>query len=140
LKQTIGHSSPIGLVYQESLKKLNEYYTNLNTYAHSSIATICNPRFNVSVFQVVLPLSTNDRKRKKIRENIGNCFSMYLQRELAIQRAHRQRESLEAVIDKEDELSDADLYRRAPVVLKFRHRLSTYLVVVATLLQRNGID
>jgi hypothetical protein len=116
LKQTMGHSSPIGLACQESLKKLNEYYTDLNAHTHSSIATICDPWFNVSVFQVVLPLSTNDRKRKKIRENMRNCFSTYLQRELAIQRAHRQWESLEVVIDEEDELSDADLYRRAPAV------------------------
>lgn len=46
LQQQLGHGSPILLAAQKALDKLNEYYYDLNSYAHSSIATIYDPQFN----------------------------------------------------------------------------------------------
>ena len=50
LQQKLGYSSPIAIAAQKALDKLNEYYNDLNSHAHSSIATICDPRFNFHVF------------------------------------------------------------------------------------------
>jgi hypothetical protein len=60
LQQGLSHSSLIALTAQKALDKLNKYYNNLNLYAYSSIATICDLQFNFYVFQVVLPSSTDD--------------------------------------------------------------------------------
>jgi hypothetical protein len=46
---------------------------HLTTYAR--IATICDPRFNLSVFGVVLLSSTNDRRRQKLRLNMKECYT-----------------------------------------------------------------
>jgi hypothetical protein len=57
---------------------------------------------------------------------MGSCYSTYLQREQAIQRAIRQVEPL-AVEDDEEELSDAELYRLAPAVPETESELIRYL-------------
>ena len=126
LKQTFGDSSPIRLGCQESLKKLNEYYNNLNSHAHASIATIYDPRFNISVFRVVLPASTDDRKRERICKNMGDCYATYLQREQTMQRARQLQQPL-LTIEDEEELSDAELYRGAPMAPQHESELNRYL-------------
>jgi hypothetical protein len=80
------------------------------------------------VFQVVLPASTDDRKRARIRTDIGTCYSTYLQQDQAIRRANRQHDELSLVEDTNDtELSDAELYRTAPAVPNNESELTRYL-------------
>jgi hypothetical protein len=50
LQQRLGHGSLIALAAQKALDKLNKYYNDLNSHAHSSIATICDLWFNFHVF------------------------------------------------------------------------------------------
>ena len=70
----------ISLALKEALDKLNEYYNNLNAYAHLSIATICDLWFNYSLFSRLLPESTENHKRAKILTNFKNCFAEYKDR------------------------------------------------------------
>jgi hypothetical protein len=50
LTEGIGLSSAIGLAAQKSIDKLEEYYNMLHSTTYAGIATICDPRFNLSVF------------------------------------------------------------------------------------------
>jgi hypothetical protein len=86
LQQTIGQSSAIGVAIAKAIKKLNEYYNLLYTTTYARIATICDLRFNYSVFQVVLPSSTKDHKRQKLCTNMKDCYYRYLQQAQAIRR------------------------------------------------------
>jgi Domain of unknown function (DUF4413) len=86
-QQTVGHDTAIGLAAQKSIDKLSEYYNMLHNTTYARIATICDPRFNFSVFQVVLPSSLDDRKRQKLRLNMKECYTRYQQREQAIWRS-----------------------------------------------------
>jgi len=45
----------------------------ITTYA--KIATICNLKFNFSVFQVVLLSSSKDQKRQKLCVNMKECYT-----------------------------------------------------------------
>jgi hypothetical protein len=48
-----GLGSPLRLACQKALDKLNEYYNAVQSHAHSSIATICDPWFNLNVFNIL---------------------------------------------------------------------------------------
>src|SRR5277367_154325 len=100
----------------------------LHNTTHARIATICGPRFNFSVFQVVLPSSTDDRKRQKLRMNIKECYTRYQQREQAIRRS-RFNEYLAATqnLEDKDEHSNAKLYRSAPAVPETETKLYRYI-------------
>jgi hAT family C-terminal dimerisation region len=128
-QQTVGQDTAIALAAQRSIDKLNEYYNVLHTHAHAGIATICNPRFNFSVFQVVLPSSSDDRKRAKLRMNMKECYSRYQQREQAIRQAKQHENPLPTTQNEEDddELSDAELYRSALAVPETETELQRYL-------------
>ena len=66
---------------------MNEYYNMLYTTTYAGIATICDPQFNFSVFQVVLPSSSDDRKRQKLQLNMKESYIQYPQQEQAIRRS-----------------------------------------------------
>jgi len=128
-QQTIGHNTAIGLATQKSIDKLNEYYNLLHSSTYAGIATICDPRFNFSVFQVVLPSSQDDRKRQKLRLNMKECYTRYQQREQAIRRLKLHENPAPTTQDPkdDDELSDAELYRSAPAVPETETELERYL-------------
>ena len=69
-----GIGSPLGLAYQKALDKLNEYYNGVQSHAHSSIATICDPRFNFNVFNILMLNSTNNTKKAKIKSGFKTAF------------------------------------------------------------------
>lgn len=127
-QQTIGRSLAIRLAAQRSIDKLDEYYNLLHATTYAGIATICNPRFNFSVFQVVLPSSLEDRKRQKLRLNMKQCYTQYQQREQAIRRSKLY--DVPASITQtsnDDDLSDAELYRGAPASPATETKLERYL-------------
>jgi hypothetical protein len=68
-------------------------------------------------FQVVLPASTN----------LGACYSTYLQRDQAVQRANWQQDELLLTEDVDSDLLDAELYRGAPAVPDTDSELTRYL-------------
>jgi hypothetical protein len=129
LQQTIGQSSAIGVAITKAIKKLNKYYNLLHVTTYARIATICDLRFNYSVFQVVLLSSTKDRKRQKLCTNMKDCYHRYLQQAQAIQRSEIQENPALVVQNLEDEaeLSDAKLYRNAPAIPETETELEQYL-------------
>jgi hypothetical protein len=68
-------NSAIKTATQKSINKLKEYYDMLYLTTYARIATICDLRFNLSVFRVVLPSSTNNRCRQKLRLNMKECYA-----------------------------------------------------------------
>jgi hypothetical protein len=99
---------------------------HLTTYA--MIATICNPRFNLSVFGVVLPSSSNDRRRQKLRLNMKECYTRYQQRAQAIWRSKlHDNPLLISPLSNEDELSNAKLYRSALAISQTETELERYI-------------
>jgi hypothetical protein len=97
------------------LDKLNEYYNNLNAHPHSSIATICDPRFNFSIFSSkLLPESTENAKQAKIMSHFKNCFAEYEDRRNAIRAAKLLQEAQNVTastnVNQEEDESDAELF------------------------------
>jgi hAT family C-terminal dimerisation region len=117
------------LAAQKSIDKLSNYYNMLHNTTYAGIATICDPRFNFSVFQVVLPSSLDDRKRQKLRLNMKECYTRYQQREQAIRRSKLYENPAPTTqnLEDEDELSNAELYRSAPAVPETETELERYL-------------
>ena len=125
----MSRETTIKLAAQKSIDMLNEYYNMLYTTTYAGIATICDPQFNFSVFQVVLPSSSDDRKRQKFRLNMKECYTRYQQREQAIRRSKQHENPALTTQNPEDddELSDAELYRRALAVPETETELQRYL-------------
>src|SRR3979411_133021 len=48
-----------------ALKKLDEYYTLATNQqrSHSTIATICDPRYTFNIFDIIWPKSTHDARK-----------------------------------------------------------------------------
>jgi hypothetical protein len=91
----------------------------LHSTTYARIATIYDPRFNLSVFRVVLPSLSDDRRCQKLRLNMKECYTRYQQRAQAIRRSKLYNNPLlTSPLSDEDELSDAELYRSAPAVLE----------------------
>lgn len=100
----------------------------LHSTTCAGIATICDLRFNLSVFGVVLPSSSDDRRRQKLRLNMKECYTRYQQRVQAIRRLklHNNPPQTSPLSD-EDELSDAELYRSAPAAPETETELERYI-------------
>ena len=67
-----GMGSPLRLACQKALDKLNEYYNGVQSHAHSGIAIICDPRFNFNVFSILMPNSSDNSKRVKIKSGCNS--------------------------------------------------------------------
>jgi hypothetical protein len=76
-QQEWGIGLPLKLACQKTLDKLNEYYNRVQSHAHLSIATICNPQFNFNVFNILMPNSTDNAKKAKIKSRFKTAFFKY---------------------------------------------------------------
>ena len=100
----------------------------LHSTTYAGIATICDPRFSSSVFGVVLPSSSDDRRRQKLRLNMKECYTRYQQRAQAIRRSKlHDNPPLTSPLSDEDELSNAELYRSALAVSETETELERYI-------------
>jgi hypothetical protein len=131
-----GVGSPLGLACQKALDKLNEYYNGLQLHAHSSIATICDPRFNFNVFNILMPASTDNAKKAKIKSGFKTAFFKYQDWEVGIKAARFRKEQenapeIQPDDDDEGELSDAELYQNGPLELDTEIELTRYLKLPA---------
>ena len=128
-----GLGPPLGLACQKALDKLNEYYNAVQSHTYLSIATICDPRFNFNVFNILMPSSTNNTKKAKIKSRFKKAFFHYQDREVGIKAARILKEQEDALEtqhyddDKDDELSDAELYWSGPLELDTETELTWYL-------------
>jgi hypothetical protein len=129
-----GATSALGIGCQMALDKLNEYFTEYIGHGFSSIATICDPRFNFNVFGLVFENNREENiKKAKLKSHFKTCFYRYQDRENDIRRAKLIQEQLgapetqdnEAEVD--DDESDAELYRKGPYELDTETELTKYL-------------
>lgn len=77
----------ISAACEAAYNKLDTYY-NLATNqgsSHSSIATICDPRFNLSIYEFYMPDSIDAIKRDRARAQFAACYNRYKDRENDIQ-------------------------------------------------------
>ena len=129
-QQEWGMGSPLRLAYQKASDKLNEYYNGVQSHAHSSIATICDPRFNFNVFNILMPNSTDNVKKAKIKSGFKAVFFKYQDWEVGIKAARilKEREdALETQPDEDEELSDAELYWASPLEFDTKTEFTRYL-------------
>jgi hypothetical protein len=114
-----GPGTPLGIACQKSLDKLTEYFTESLNHPCASVATICDPRFNVNIFNIMLnPGHQDNLKKAKIKGHFRTCFSQYQEREAEIKRVkfiREQQDAPETQEDSEGEESDAELYRKGPI-------------------------
>lgn len=83
MKDTIPEQSPIAEAIIIAIKKLNGYYT-LSTNqqrSHSTIATICDPRYNFNIFDIIWDKSTQQIKKNRAKAYWQDCFHRYSSRE-----------------------------------------------------------
>ncbi|KFY06197.1 hypothetical protein V491_08791, partial [Pseudogymnoascus sp. VKM F-3775] len=93
-------TAAISTACKASYSKLDTYYnlvTNQGS-SHSSIATICDPRFNLSIYEFYMPNSVDAPKRDRARAQFAACYNRYKDRENDIQVA-----AIEATIAAETE-------------------------------------
>jgi hypothetical protein len=124
--------STISLASKAALDKLNEYYNYLNAYSNSSIATICDPRFNFSIFSSkLLPELTESAKRAKIMSYFKNCFAKYEDRKHAIGAAKVLQEAQNVVdndnANQEDDKSDAELFEGPTMLIDTQTKWSKWI-------------
>jgi hypothetical protein len=111
--------SPIATASLIALKKLNDYYTLATNQqqSHSTIATICDPRYNFNVFNIIWKDdSTHSTRKNRARAQWQDCFYRYSGRESDIQAANvinsieaededlNTEQAMNIDIDSEDEL------------------------------------
>ena len=80
--------------------KLDTYYNLMTNQgsSHLSIATICDLRFNLSIYEHYMPDSIDAIKRDRVRVQFATCYNRYKDRENDIQVA-----AIEATIAAETE-------------------------------------
>jgi hypothetical protein len=125
------------------LDKLNEYYNRVQSQAYSSIATICDPRFNFNVFNILMPTSADNVKKAKIKSGFKTAFFKYQDREVGIKAAKLCKEQenaseIQPNNNEEDKLSDAELYQKGPLELDTETELTRYLKL-PTMVQETDI-
>lgn len=93
-------TAAISAACKASYSKLDTYYNLITNQgsSHSSIATICDPRFNLSIYEFYMPSSADALKRDRARAQFAACFNRYKDRENDIQVA-----AIEATIAAETE-------------------------------------
>jgi hypothetical protein len=103
-----GINSLIGSACTASISKLEEYYTLATSQkaSHSVIATLCDPRLNWNVFDILWTASSDDIKKRRARKQWEECYAKYNAREQELKGIQIQA-SIEA-IDKDEEEPDSE--------------------------------
>ena len=111
LQKEVGISSTIGLACIAAYNKLNDYYTLATNYrwSHSGVATICDPRMNLNVFNSLWPSGTEEVKRNRVKQQFHDVFNQYRDREYYLEEEKRDAEADLPQLPMEPD-SDDDLY------------------------------
>ena len=106
-----GISSLIGSACTAAIEKLEEYYTLATSQreSHSVVATICDPRLNWNVFDILWNSTGDELKKRRARKQWEECYSQYSLREhklsgFRIQASSEAANEAEEEPDSEDEL------------------------------------
>jgi hypothetical protein len=125
MRDSTGYKSPIGEACFAAYEKLNQYYSLATNqrHSHSTIATICDPRFNFDVFDRYLS-DGDTRPKDRALAQWRACYNKYKARETDIHvakvMARIEAETEASTQDTKDPKSDDEMYtRRGPKVLEF---------------------
>jgi hypothetical protein len=110
--QAVGNQTTIGLACTAALLKLNQYYTLTTSqrYSHSAVATVCDPRMNLAVFQRLWPTSINNVKRDQVLAQFRAVYNQYNSREYQLNKERIEQQIQLEVEEQLDPDSDDDLY------------------------------
>jgi hypothetical protein len=99
-RRSFGDTSAIGEACTAAIDKLDAYYTLATNQrsSHSVVATICDPRLNYNVFEILWKTSGEKVKRTRAKAQFEDCFHKYKERENEL-----QKENILAAIDAEEE-------------------------------------
>jgi hypothetical protein len=111
LQKEVSISSTIVLACVAAYKKLNDYYTLAanQRWSHSGVATICDPRMNLNVFNSLWPNSTEEVKRNRVKQQFHDVFIQYRDRQYYLDEEKRDAEADLLQLPTEPD-SDDDLY------------------------------
>lgn len=81
-RQLVDRESPLGQACTVAMNKLNDYYTlaTNQSVSDSSMATICDPRLNLQVFEWLWPGSIGTEKRRRAKDAFHRCYNDYKHR------------------------------------------------------------
>jgi hypothetical protein len=117
-----GEQSTIGQACTAALQKLDSYYTLATTqrYSHSNVATICDPRINHLVFDILLPRSPHEVRQNRAKQQFHDVFNKYQRREYDINTIRIEKESNLPALESKEQDSDDDLYVSHRIVVEQR--------------------
>ncbi|KFZ23264.1 hypothetical protein V502_02249 [Pseudogymnoascus sp. VKM F-4520 (FW-2644)] len=99
IKKTVKHTS-INEACTAAFNKLDDYFSLATSQrsSHSTVATICDPRFNFSIFDFYLPKSFHNTSKERARAQFAACYNKYKARDNDI-----RAEEMDALLNNEDE-------------------------------------
>src|SRR5450432_393723 len=107
-----GSNTTLGRACSSAYKKLNKYYLLIRKQSYGSVATICDPRFNLNVFQNLWPSPTSSSNRNRVRAQFIDVFTLYENRERTIRAEHIDDfTTIDAIMDKLESDSESDLFK-----------------------------
>jgi len=104
MKDLLLERSPIAKAIMIAIQKLDKYYTLATNQqrSHLTIATICDPRYNFNVFNIIWDKSTQQVKNNRAKAQWQDCFHRYSGRESDIRAATILKSIEDADTDNED--------------------------------------
>lgn len=110
--QAVGNQTTIGLACTAALLKLDKYYTLTTSqrYSHSAVATVCDPRMNLAVFQRLWPTSIDNAKRHRVLAQFRAVYNQYNSREYQLNTERIEQQIQLEVEEQPEPDSDDDLY------------------------------
>jgi hypothetical protein len=111
MQRAVGIHSTISSACTVAIKKLNEYYTLIanQRWSHSGVATVCDPRMNLEVFQRLWPTSAQEVKRNRVKQQFHDVFLKYKTRQYHLDSERIEVEAELELLPKDPD-SDDDLY------------------------------
>jgi hypothetical protein len=111
MRSELPERSPIANATSIALKKLDDYYTLATNQqqSHSTIATICDPRYNFNVFNIIWKDSTYSTKKNRAKAQWQDCFYRYSGRESDIRAANVINSIEDEDLDTEEQATNIDI-------------------------------
>jgi hypothetical protein len=75
LRTYFGSNTILGKACTSVSDKLSDYYTMIKRQNYSFVATVCDPRFNINVFQNLWPGLDGNANRNRVCIQFTNTFN-----------------------------------------------------------------
>ena len=111
-RRETGPDTAIGLACTAALRKLMEYHcmATTQTLSHSNVATVLDPRFNVHIYDILMPESGQQECRRRAKEHLEAVSSKYATRQRALDNAAVQNDSEDETESVKQSDSDDEMF------------------------------